>query len=324
MCTHGPVENGALNAAEVPFDDEFTLTCDAGYKANRETAKCVADTGDAESTVNAGDALSCEVQRCQGTPQVANAEAVECDSDPIYKSQCTIRCEEGYRYGAEGAQSQTGTVTCEAVEGSPSQVQYSAALECVRVTCAVPGPSDFTDASTAAQEAVEYGKSLPLTCDQGYGTDPSDRESVSYDALCTVDADYISKYDDGNTACVPLDCAALSTIAGGFTLGLSDGFKADEPFTANSKSEFKCSTGKRVSDDYQYVTCIAGTITMCNTQDCTETTTALSDTDTACMDKAASTVTENRVNSEMTMVMSVGGRRLSAAALEDKKEALLG
>jgi len=84
-----------------------------------------------------------------------------------------------------------------------------------------------------------------------------------------------------------------------------------------------CSTGKRVNDDYQYVTCIAGTITMCKTQDCTETT-ALSDTDTACMDKAASTVTEKRVNSEMTLTMDVGGsgRRLSAAALEDNKDAV--
>ncbi len=240
-----------------------------------------------------------------------------------WRSECTVRCKEGFRYGAEGAQSQTGIVTCEAVEGSPSQVQYSAALECVPVTCAVPEPSDFTMASTAAQEAVLYGKNLPLTCDQGYGTDPSDKESDTYNALCTVDADYNSKYDDGNTACVPLDCAALSTIAGGFTLGLSDGFKADEPFTAGSKSEFKCSTGKRVNDDYQYVTCIAGTITMCATQDCTETT-AMSDTDTACMDKAASTVTENRVSSEMTMVMDVGGsaRRLSATTLENKKAEL--
>jgi len=93
--------------------------------------------------------------------------------------------------------------------------------------------------------------------------------------------------------------------------------------SAGSKSEFKCSTGKRVNDDYQYVTCIAGTITMCATQDCTETT-AMSDTDTACMDKAASTVTENRVSSEMTMVMDVGGggRRLSAATLENKKAEL--
>jgi len=321
MCTHGPVEDGELNAAEVPFDDAFTLTCDPGYKASRETAKCVADTGDAESTVNAGEALQCDVQRCDGKPQVTDAEAVECDSDPKYKSECTVRCKEGFRYGATGAQSQTGVVTCEAVEGSPSEVQWGAALECVPVTCAVPEAGDFTMASTAAQEPVLYGKELPLTCDQGYGTDATDVESAAYTALCTVDADYNSKYDDAGKACVPLDCQPLSSIAGGFTLGLSDGIKADEPFTANSKSEFKCSTGKRVSDDYQYVTCIAGTITMCTTQDCTETT-ALSDTDTACMDKAASTVTENRVNSEMTMVMDLGGRRLSAAQLEDQKDAL--
>ena len=235
------------------------------------------------------------------------------------RSECTVRCKEGFRYGATGAQSQTGVVTCEAVEGSPSEVQWGAALECVPVTCAVPEAGDFTQASTAAQEPVLYGKELPLTCDQGYGTDATDVESASYTALCTVDADYNSKYDDAGTACVELDCQPLSTIANGFTLGLSEGISSSEAFTAGSKSEFKCSTGKRVSDDYQYVTCIAGTITMCDTQDCTETTTALSDTDTACMDKAASTVTENRVNSEMTMVMSVGGRRLSAAALEDKK-----
>jgi hypothetical protein len=188
----------------------------------------------------------------------------------------------------------------------------------VPVTCAVPEPGDFTLASTAAQADVLYGQQLPLTCDQGYGTDATDAESVSYTALCTVDADYNSKYDDAGTACVPLDCQPLKSIADSFTLGLSEGIKADEPFTANSKSEFKCSTGKRVSEDYQYVTCIAGTITMCTTQDCTETT-ALSDGDTACMDKAASTVTENRVNSEMTMLMDLGGRRLSASALEDKK-----
>ena len=229
-----------------------------------------------------------------------------------------MRCEEGFRYGREGAQSQTGVVTCEAVEGSPSEVQWGAALECVPVTCAVPEPGDFTMASTAAQEPVSYSESLPLTCDQGYGTDATDVESGSYTALCTVDADYNSKYDDKGTACVPLDCEPLSSIAGGFTLGLSEGTKADEPFKAGSKSEFKCSTGKRVNDDYQYVTCIAGTITMCTTQDCTETT-ALSGTDTACMDKAAKTVTENRVNSEMTMLMDVAGRRLSASSLEDKK-----
>lgn len=316
------MENGELNAAEVPFDDAFTLTCDPGYKASRETANCVADTGDAESTVNAGEPLQCDVQRCDGKPQVTDAEAVECDSDPKYKSECTVRCKEGFRYGATGAQSQTGVVTCEAVEGSPSEVQWGAALECVPVTCAVPEAGDFTQASTAAQEPVLYGKELPLTCDQGYGTNAADVESASYTALCTVDADYNSKYDDSGEECVELDCQPLSTIANGFTLGLSEGISSSEPFKAGSKSEFKCSTGKRVSDDYQYVTCIAGTITMCNTQDCTETTTALSDTDTACMDKAASTVTENRVNSEMTMVMSVGGRRLSAAALEDKKEAL--
>jgi len=318
MCTHGPVENGELNAAEVPFDDAFTLTCDPGYKASRETANCVADTSDAESTVNAGEALQCEVQSCDGKPQVADSEAVECDSDPKYKSECTVRCKEGFRYGREGAQSQTGVVTCEAVEGSPSEVQWGAALECVPVTCAVPEPGDFTMASTAAQEPVSYSESLPLTCDQGYGTDATDVESGSYTALCTVDADYNSKYDDAGTACVPLDCEPLSSIAGGFTLGLSDGTKADEPFKAGSKSEFKCSTGKRVNDDYQYVTCIAGTITMCTTQDCTETT-ALSGTDTACMDKAAKTVTENRVNSEMTMMMDLAGRRLSASSLEDKK-----
>jgi len=187
------------------------------------------------------------------------------------------------------------------------------------VTCAVPEPGDFTMASTAAQEPVSYSDDLPLTCDQGYGTDATDVESGAYTALCTVDADYNSKYDDAGTACVPLDCEPLSSIAGGFTLGLSEGTNADEPFKAGSKSEFKCSTGKRVNDDYQYVTCIAGSITMCTTQDCTETT-ALSGTDTACMDKAAKTVTENRVTSEMTMLMDLGaGRRLSAASLEEKK-----
>ena len=240
------------------------------------------------------------------------------------RSECTVTCKEGFRYGSEGAQSQTGIVTCEALADSPSDVAWGAALECVPVTCAVPQSGDFAKASTGAQQAVRYGENLPLTCDQGYGTDPSDTESTTYEALCTVDADYNSKYDAGNTACVPLDCAKLSSISGGFTLGLSEEFSAEEPFAAGSKSEFKCSSGKRVNDDYQYVTCIAGTITMCKTQDCTDTT-PLSDTDTACMDAKAKTVTEQRVSSEVKMVLTVNGRRLSAdsvASLEGKKAEL--
>jgi hypothetical protein len=328
-CTHGAVKNGALNGADVSFGDSFKLTCDAGYEANRDEAKCVEDSGAAESDVNAGEPLQCTVQSCEGKPDVADALTVECASDPKYMSECTVTCKKGYRYGSGGAQSQTGKVTCEAAGAS---VQWGAAEKCVPVTCAVPSlPSTkFPKASTAATGAVNYGESLPVTCAIGYGTDASDKNSDTYDAACTLDENYESMLDDAGTTCQELDCDAIDTISGGFAVTLAAGYTASSPFKAGETSTFACAKGKAVDPNYKYATCIEGKINMCATQDCGSPK-PMESTDKACMDADAKTETQNRLNSKLTMEVDVParrlstapGRRLSAAAkLEEKKAEL--
>ena len=239
------------------------------------------------------------------------------------RSECKVTCEEGYRYGSAEPQSQTGTVVCEATGAS---VQWSAAEKCVPVTCAVPSlPSaDFKQATTAVTDPVNYGEKLPLTCEIGYGTDAADPDSDTYSADCTVNDKYESTYDTGQNECVPLDCPALDTISGGFALTLEAGYSATEAFKAGERSTFACAKGKPVDTNYKYVKCIEGKINMCATQDCLSPK-KMESTDKACMAEDQETVTENRVESKLTMEVDLGaaGRRLSSAAtLEEKKSEL--